>query len=490
MVIFGMLRRLLFACLALVAAGAFSQFPGSEAPPAPVAPGFQAIHTDDIKTWISYLAGPECAGRGTGQDGYQKAAEYVAARFKEFGLKPIGDNGTYFQNVPFTRTEVDIGQSAIEVGSARLSFQDGVALDGAAADAEVEGELAFVRGDVTDAQGLRGRIVLFDGEMSREARTALARTQAALVLTVSDTVVPAQPRVSASGRQPRQGRLTGRISRAAAERLAAAAGINLPNAEMGNTTVLTPATAKVLLKVKSTEIGVPNVVGLLEGSDPVLKEEVVGIGAHLDHLGTQGDVVYYGADDDGSGSTALIAVAKALSGNPTRPKRSILFIAFCGEEMGLIGSRYYTDHPLIPLEKMICHLQMDMVGRNEESQTEPASENVDTIHLVGSKRLSSELHALVLAMNRYVNFRFEYDEEDVFSRSDHVNFHNKGIPVAFLFDGFHPDYHQPSDTVDKINREKIANAAKLFYLVAFEAANRDGPFKKDSGGAVSKEKAA
>ena len=158
--------------------------------------------------------------------------------------------------------------------------------------------------------------------------------------------------------------------------------------------------------------------------------------------------------------------------------------------MGLIGSRYYTDHPLIPTEKMICHLQMDMVGRNEESSQEPAAENVDTIHLVGSKRLSSELHALVLEMNRYVNFRFEYDEEDVFSRSDHVNFHNKGIPVAFLFDGFHPDYHQPTDTVDKINLDKIANAARLFYLVAFEAANREAPFKKDSGDAASKEKAA
>jgi hypothetical protein len=485
-----MLRRLLFVCLLFASAGAFSQFPGSQPPPAHLASGFNAIRTEDVKTWISYLAGPECAGRGTGQEGYQKAAEYVAARFKEFGLKPIGENGTYFQNVPFLRTEVDLVNSAIEIGGARLAFQDGVVLDGASADAEVEGELAFVRGGVTDPEALRGRIVLFDGEMSREVRTALMRTQAAMVLTVVDAVAPAQPRVSAGGRPPRQGRLSGRISRSAAERLATAAGINLPNAEMGTTTVVTPANVKVLLKVKTAEVGVPNVVGLLEGSDPVLKEEVVGIGAHLDHLGKQGEVIYYGADDDASGSTALIAVAKALASNPTRPKRSILFIAFCGEEMGLIGSRYYTDNPLIPNEKMICHLQMDMVGRNEESQVEPASENADTIHLVGSKRLSSELHSLVLAMNRYVNFRFEYDEEDVFSRSDHVNFHNKGIPIAFLFDGFHPDYHQPTDTIDKINLEKIVNAARLFYLVAYEAANRDAPFKKDSGGATTKEKAA
>jgi Zn-dependent M28 family amino/carboxypeptidase len=142
------------------------------------------------------------------------------------------------------------------------------------------------------------------------------------------------------------------------------------------------------------------------------------------------------------------------------------------------------------MDKMICHLQMDMVGRNEESDTEPASENEDTIHLVGSRRLSSELHAIVLSMNKYVNFRFEYDEEDVFGRSDHVNFHNKGVPVAFLFDGFHPDYHQPTDTVDKIQFRKIASAARLFYLVGFEAAQREVAFKKDAGGSTSNQKAA
>lgn len=112
----------------------------------------------------------------------------------------------------------------------------------------------------------------------------------------------------------------------------------------------------------------PNVVGLLEGSDPVLKNEVVGIGAHLDHLGVQNGTVYWGADDDGSGSTAVMLVAKALATNPVRPKRSILVMWFCGEEMGLIGSKHYADNPIIPNEKMVCELQLDMVGRNEEKQ--------------------------------------------------------------------------------------------------------------------------
>lgn len=241
----------------------------------------------------------------------------------------------------------------------------------------------------------------------------------------------------------------------------------------------TETSAKVVVKVQTEEVGVPNVVGLLEGSDPVLKNEVVGIGAHLDHLGVQNGTVYWGADDDGSGSTAVMLVAKALATNPVRPKRSILVMWFCGEEMGLIGSKHYADNPIIPNEKMVCELQLDMVGRNEEKQGEAASDNLNTIHLVGSKRISNELHEMILEQNKHVGFEFEYDEEGVYTRSDHYSFAAKGIPIAFLFTGFHPDYHQPSDTIDKINFDKIVNAARLFYLTAFESGMKDGPFKRN-----------
>jgi Zn-dependent M28 family amino/carboxypeptidase len=155
-------------------------------------------------------------------------------------------------------------------------------------------------------------------------------------------------------------------------------------------------------------------------------------------------------------------------------------MAFCGEEMGLIGSAHYANNPIFPLDKMTCLLQVDMVGRNEESQNDKPEDNIDTIHLVGSKRLSMELHQAVLDANKYVNFKFEWDEEDVYTRSDHYNFAAKGVPIAFVFSGFHPDYHQPTDTMDKINFDKIVSTARLFYATALDAANRPAKLKKDA----------
>jgi Zn-dependent M28 family amino/carboxypeptidase len=157
-------------------------------------------------------------------------------------------------------------------------------------------------------------------------------------------------------------------------------------------------------------------------------------------------------------------------------------MAFCGEEMGLIGSRYYTENPLIPLEKMVCLLQMDMVGRNEETATDKADDNVHSIHLVGSKRISTELHEITLDLNKHIGFEFEYDEEDVYERSDHANFARKGVPITFLFSGFHPDYHRPTDTVDKINFDKIVSAARLNYLVLQKIAGLPEMVKRDVGG--------
>jgi Zn-dependent M28 family amino/carboxypeptidase len=161
----------------------------------------------------------------------------------------------------------------------------------------------------------------------------------------------------------------------------------------------------------------------------------------------------------------MLLVAEAVSKNPVKPKRSIVFMAFCAEEMGLIGSKYYTDNPIMPLENMVCLLQMDMVGRNEQTNTERAEDNVNTIHLIGSKRISTELHNITIDANRHIGFEFEYDEEDVYTRSDHYNFAAKGVPITFVFSGFHPDYHQPTDTPDKINFDKIVSAARLNYLV-------------------------
>ena len=225
------------------------------------------------------------------------------------------------------------------------------------------------------------------------------------------------------------------------------------------------------IEVAQKPVFAANVVGMIEGVDPDLRAEIVGIGSHLDHIGARGDVINNGADDDGSGTTGVLAVARAFALNPTKPRRSVLFMCFAGEEMGLIGSRYYTDNPIMPLENMVCLLQMDMVGRNEETQNDKPEDNVNTIHLIGSKRISMELHNITIEANRHIGFEFEYDEEDVYTRSDHYNFARQGIPVVFFCDGEHPDYHQVTDHADKLDHAKMELITRLAYWVGFSAAD-------------------
>jgi Zn-dependent M28 family amino/carboxypeptidase len=223
-----------------------------------------------------------------------------------------------------------------------------------------------------------------------------------------------------------------------------------------------------------------NVVGLLEGSDPVLKSEYVVVGAHLDHFGIQDGRTYPGADDDGSGSTAVIEVAKAMAANPKRPRRSIVFVTFFGEEQELLGSRYFVAHPPVPLDKVVTMLQMDNVGRasdgpqqQEKPTTDHASENMDTVRLVGSRRASTELDDVIRKMNAFVGLHLLNDAEYAFPRSDQANFARKGIPVCWWFTGYNSDYHQPTDTVDKIDWLKLTSIAKHVYLSANALADMD-----------------
>lgn len=480
-------RALALALLA-VSSMSFGQYAGSKPVPDEFSKGFQAITLEDAKAWLGYLAGPECEGRGSGQDGYLKAAAYMAERFKEFGLKPIGDKGTYYQYVPYGRATVKT--AFLKYGDALATVaQEQLTITGVLENFSLSGKLIFLHAKGASAKvpgGLAGKIVIAKlDNVSRDFRRDLARSSAAF-LQVSELITAPRP-TQVFGEIGNPG---GRIHPDAAAALMKAAGVTLAEAADGQVTMeSSQRDAAFEVTVEGERKDMPNVVGLLEGSDPTLKAEYVGIGAHLDHLGRRGDVVYWGADDDGSGCTALLGIAKAMHVNGLKPKRSILFMAFAGEEMGLVGSRYLADNPMIPLDKMICELQMDMVGRNSDgiqngdrNRVDKASENVDTMRLVGSKRISTELHDLIIDTNQFVNFRFKYDAEDVYTRSDHYSFASKGIPIAFLFDGFHPDYHQPTDTVDKINFEKLTNAAKLFYLVALRAANRDTAFKKDVSG--------
>ena len=487
----------------IVPIAAYTQFAGPKPVPAEVKKGFDSIVTSDAKSWLTYLAGPECAGRGTGQPGFQKAADYVAARFKEFGLKPIGDNGTYFQGVPFLRYQIDASKSFISKsdGSGRHSANRTFSLNSGGGDYELTAPIVFVRAkgaaSIPNPAAMKGKIVVIFPDANgvpRRLRQDLFRAEAALILTV-------QERVGEPAWNVRRGKLADfkPSSRVSGGAIAASLARDLLKEHsveedfyMKSVAIDTMEVSqgahdvKIVTKSRVEEVSVPNVVGLIEGSDPVLKNEVVAVGSHLDHMGTDGTTVWYGADDDGSGSTALIQVAKAFATNSTKPKRSVLFLAFCGEEMGLIGSAYYVQNPIIPLDKTQVLMQMDMVGRDsfgaqngDPKRIDKVEENRDSMRLVGSKRISQELDDIIQDVNQHVGFKFKYDAEDVYTRSDHYNFARNGIPIAFQFCGFTPDYHQPTDTVDKINFDKIVNAARLSYLTLWRVGNMDGKLKRN-----------
>ena len=253
-----------------------------------------------------------------------------------------------------------------------------------------------------------------------------------------------------------------------------------------------------------------NIVAVVEGSDPQLKNTYVAFGAHYDHVGyAEGEVVragdglrrsgavgrvtpgheddriWNGADDDGSGTVALMALAKAFAQGP-RPKRSLLFIWHAGEERGLLGSRYYADHPTLPLDRVVAQLNIDMVGRNRDDKPSEAN----TVYLVGSDRISTELHMLSEAANadfaKPLTLDYEFndptDPEQLYTRSDHYSYAAKGIPIIFYTTGLHPDYHANTDEVSKIEFDKLARIAQLVYETGTRVANLDHVPVRDNKG--------
>ena len=213
----------------------------------------------------------------------------------------------------------------------------------------------------------------------------------------------------------------------------------------------------------------PNVVGILEGSDPVLKGEYIVLSAHMDHVGigapVNGDSIYNGADDDASGTAGVIELAEALSQPGARPKRSVIFLTVSGEEHGLWGSGWFAAHPPVPIANIVADLNIDMIGRNWK----------DTIVVIGKEHsdLGTTLDRVnrahpELGMNAIDDI---WPEENFYFRSDHYNFARRGVPVLFFFNGTHPDYHGPNDEPDRIDAEKEARIVRLVYLIAQEVGN-------------------
>ena len=236
------------------------------------------------------------------------------------------------------------------------------------------------------------------------------------------------------------------------------------------------------LNIKGEDVKTENVVAIIEGSE--YPDEYIILSSHLDHIGIENGIINNGADDDGSGTVAMLEIAEAFQKAVTEglgPMRSIIFLHVTGEEKGLLGSEYYSKNPLYPLAKTMTDLNIDMIGRLDPKRID---KDPNYIYLIGSDRISQELHEISEAINKkYTQIKLDYtfnDENDpnrFYERSDHYNFAKKNIPVIFYFNGTHEDYHQPTDTPDKINYEMLEKRTHLIFYTAWELANREERIK-------------
>jgi hypothetical protein len=255
-----------------------------------------------------------------------------------------------------------------------------------------------------------------------------------------------------------------------------------PAFELATSKTLTFTPAVLVDKVPTQ-----NVVAVWEGSDPKLKGEYVALGAHYDHVGVNeratGDKIFNGADDDGSGTVALMGIAEALAKSPNRPKRSVLFVWHAGEEKGLWGSEYFVEKPTVPLNAITAQINIDMIGRSKVAGDQnPRNRELsgpNTIYVIGATLMSSQLEALTKEVNaNYLKLEYDYrydapsDPNRFFYRSDHYNYAKKGIPVLFYFDGVHEDYHRPGDHVEKIDFDKLTKVTRTIFATVVEIANR------------------
>ena len=503
--------------------------------------GVDTIAAAQLRDYLTFIASDEMEGRDTPSRGLDTTAKFLAVNLARWGFKPAGDNGTFFQKIELRRDRADQGQTKVEYNGRALTT--GTDFLPAGGSGTVSGSLVFagngwfIKSKNIDAyKGVdpAGKIAVISGtpnmrprgismaEMGKQGEdfmnvTDYARKKGVVgLIYIPDfqylanwqrtraRVMERGSTVVAKFQTPASAPLPSIvISPEVAQALFAGetqSASNIFNASYG-TNAPTPFAMrdqkKITMSLANNSETVPtqNVVAVWEGSDPVLKSEYVALGAHYDHVGygcipAGNDTLCNGADDDGSGTTALLGMAEALSKAPTRPKRSVLFVWHCGEEKGLWGSRYFTEFPTVPLDHIVAQINIDMIGRSKKADDTNASNREltgpDSIYLIGSTMMSTELGELVNAVNKsFLNLTFDTKYDDprdpnrFFFRSDHFNYARKGIPIIFFFDGTHEDYHRPGDTADKIDYQKMEKVTRTIYMTAWEIANRPARLKVD-----------
>lgn len=468
-----------------------------------------AITADDLRRRVGILAADSMGGRETGTTGLRKARDYLAAEAVRMGLKPAGDDGTFFARVELERTGYAFsGSVTTPTGETRLTTSQIVPLNGEAGvpgGPRPAGEGPLVWGgwmvdgavsparDLTDAQLRGAALVLRFG--AAPAGIAAPRTRfdmerlwaadsplSAILVVVEGSMEDywtVGSELAAKGavalREGGEGPAAGNgppvflVRREVVERWL---GGGMEQARQPRTGL---GTFRYELQQTRTAVESWNVVAALPGTDPALAREYVALGAHYDHEGVgtpvDGDSVYNGADDDGSGTAALLEIAERFVRAPAaeRPRRSVLFVWHTAEEKGLLGSRSFADHPTVPRESIVAQLNIDMIGRNSP----------DSLYVVGSKRLSTQLGTLVEEANTRQDRPFHLDysldapghPEQLYCRSDHYNYARYGIPVTFFTTGLHLQYHKPQDEAATLDYDKLARVTRLIGDATLAAGN-------------------
>ncbi len=502
--------------------------------------GVETISAAQLRDYLSFIASDEMEGRDTPSRGLDTTAKFIAMNLTRWGFKPAGDNGTFFQHIALRRDQLDGAHSTAEINGQKFSFGEDFLAN--AVGATLSGPLAYVgRGwivqskNIDDYKGIEVKdkimVVLGSGLpagvtqadlRANQGQTVANPTQYAqqhgakgILLIPNATMIqnweqqrqrvmqPARATVEKFQTQATNApvstvTMSAKVANALLEGEKFDAATLIAKAQAGEQVAAfdlnSSKTVNITVAVKPDHPTTQNVVAVWEGGDPVLKNEYVAVGAHYDHVGIcapgTADPICNGADDDGSGTTALLGMAEAISHAKARPKRSVLFVWHCGEEKGLWGSRYFTDYPTIPLNQIVTQLNIDMIGRSKkDGDTDPRNKDLsgpNAIYVIGSKMMSTELGELTESVNKsFLNIQFDlrYDDPNdpnrFFFRSDHYNYARKGIPIVFFFDGVHEDYHRPGDEPQKIDYLKMERVTRTVYMMLWEVTNRATRVKVD-----------
>lgn len=479
----------------------------------------QTITEAELKEHLYIYASDEFEGRDTGEPGQKLAVEYLKKEYVGLGIPAAQSDGNYFQNVPLVISKLPKGSVSIngkqyENGEGLLTFAEALG---------TYNNIVYVKhgiedGNYSDYAGVdvKGKIVLIkSGEPMNDdgTYTLSGSNEMSVWSNMSESIGKRMELASGKGAigvlyfdKDNYGRFKNRFnymqrqdggSMGLKDEVqndffsffidADVANTILPNIISENTSKNISTNLILNIESDSQDVESENVVAMIKGSEK--PHEYVIVSAHLDHVGVNKDgEIYNGADDDGSGTVGILEVAEAFkkaADDGHGPKRSIVFLHVTGEEKGLLGSKYYADHdPIFPLSQTVANLNIDMIGRIDPNR----KGDRNYIYLIGSDKLSTELHELSEEVNKkYMNIELDYtynDENDpnrFYYRSDHYNFAKNNIPVIFYFNGTHADYHQPGDTPDKINYDLLQNRTRLVFFTAWEIANREARLKVDKG---------